>query len=453
MKDTSVDYTVIETLETALANDSLPTAARDYAKHLLKRLASPVRVSVMGVPHSGKSELINMFLGRRVLPKDARLPTTEVVYGETGGMTVTRADGTRESFDKLDLAKVSGKNAAFLRLEVPAPILQRISLLEVVTDGTALELASAIDWSVRRTDIAIWCSQDFDEAEQVVWRRVPDSLKDHAFLVLTKADVLSEQKVLSKRVASLETIVAEEFHSLFAVATLKALKAHQGGGAVDEAMHHASGGGAVTAEILRHAERGRRADFDGAHLFLARYKIDLQPSGKRQKTPKAQPVEATAPMPEPAPVAAVVPAAAEAFAEKAVEAPAPKVVSRPAPKAAPKKAFEVEFDGRAENVALLSDAVRFLKRRGENLTEAAQGLGEGDAKGLIDQCVNAVEYLVDLFSQDDSGCPVSDAFIDELAEAADMMVLMQVEEGDAPAADAATLLLQLRRDMEMKLAA
>ena len=34
-----------------------------------------------------------------------------------------------------------------------------------------------------------------------------------------------------------------------------------------------------------------------------------------------------------------------------------------------------------------------------------------------------------------------------------MMILMQAETGDAAAADAATLLLQLRRDMEMQLAA
>ena len=99
------------------------------------------------------------------------------------------------------------------------------------------------------------------------------------------------------------------------------------------------------------------------------------------------------------------------------------------------------------------DAVRFLKRRGETLAEAASGLNEGDTKGLFDQCVDAVEYLVDRFSQDESGCPVADAMIDELTEAEDMMILMQVEAGDAPAADAATLLLQLRREMEMKLAA
>ncbi|NND42547.1 MAG: hypothetical protein HKO04_10790 [Silicimonas sp.] len=102
---------------------------------------------------------------------------------------------------------------------------------------------------------------------------------------------------------------------------------------------------------------------------------------------------------------------------------------------------------------MFADAIRFLKRRGETLGHSVAKLGEGKANALIPQCVDAVEHLVDLFSQDESGCPAADAFLDELAEASDIMVLMQVEAGDGPAADAATLLLQLRRDMEMKLAA
>ncbi len=437
MKDNATDDTVIETLEAALASSSLPTAARDYAQHLLRRLSSPVRLSVLGLPNSGKSELINMFAGRRLLPRNARLPTTELVYGEFDRMTVTWVDGRVTTEDKLDFDGVSGKNAAFLRIETPAPILQRISLLEVVTDGTALDLSSAVDWSVRRTDIALWCTQSFDEAEQTVWRRVPDSLKDHAFLVLTKADVLSSEKSLSKRVASLETIVAEEFHSLFAVATLQALNAHNGSGAIDESMYHASGGGALTAEILRHAERGRRADFDGAHMFLARYKIRPVTTAGPGKA-SARPPVAAAPVVHPS-------------AEVALSSPGKPSVPVTAPVTT--SVTDSELRVRPTNVALFADAVRFLKRRGDTLADKSAALGEGKAQGLIDHCVDAVEYLVDLFSREETGCTVADAFIDELAEAADMMVLMQVEEGDAPAADAATLLLQLRRDMEMKLAA
>ena len=72
---------------------------------------------------------------------------------------------------------------------------------------------------------------------------------------------------------------------------------------------------------------------------------------------------------------------------------------------------------------------------------------------MVQTCVDAVEHLTDLFSEADTDCAATDAFLDELAEASDMMVLMQIEDGDAPAADAVTLLLQLRRDLEMQLAA
>lgn len=453
MKDGAPDDTVIDRLKGALAGDTMPKAAHDYAQHLLKRLSQPVRVSILGKPQSGKSELVNMFLGQRLIPKDSALPTTEFVWGETAAMTLTAADGSVQRFDHIDLEALSGGNAAFLRLEVPADILKRINLLEVVTNGAHEEIESAIDWAVRRTDIAMWCSQAFDAQEQSVWARVPDSLKDHAFLVLTKADILSAEKVLSRRVADLESVVAEEFHSLFAVATLQAVRAHDSQ-VMDEALFHASGGGALTSEILRHAERGRRADFDSAHMFLARYNVkDTAPANISEK-PAAVPDVSTDPVDD----------VDAPLAENSVIDVTPEVaIATPEPEAEPSDLQKQPVDApqgvvlpdvpKVDNVDLFLDAVKFLKRKGDTLAGNAADLGEGAAKPLVEQCVNAVEHLVDLFSQDETGCEATDAFIDELAEASDMMVLMQVEDGDGPAADAVTLLLQLRRDIEMQLAA
>ena len=461
MKDTAADDTVVDRLKAALDGEAMPKAARDYAKHLLARLSQPVRVSVLGTPRSGKSELVNMFVGRRLIPIEAQLPTTEFVWGETEAMTVTAADGSIRRFDYIDLETLSGGSAAFLKLEIPADILRRINILEVVTNGAHEEIESAIDWAVRRTDIALWCSQTFNDLEQAVWSRVPDSLKDHAFLVLTKADVLSAENKLSTRVAELESVVAEEFHSLFAVATLQAVRAVDGG-TVDEAMFHASGGGALTSEILRHAERGRRADFDSAHMFLARYQIrDIPRATRPANTPapvSAEPVveapraeAVTEPKPEVADLAAK---PASPVAAEVAPAPEPAPPPEPEPVAESAPAMQIEEPAlRLENTELFVNAVQFLKRRGDGLAETAGTLGEGATKPMVQTCVDAVEHLVDLFSQEDTGCPATDAFIDELAEASDMMVLMQVEEGDGPAADAVTLLLQLRRDMEMQLAA
>ncbi|NNL18465.1 MAG: hypothetical protein HKP37_06965 [Boseongicola sp.] len=425
MKDSIGDEEVISRLQFALATEALPHAAREHASLLLKRLSSPVRASVLGLPGTGKSELLNMFVGKQLLPKDSKLPTTELTYGAVERIIVTDANGTRKVVEGLDFETARSIVPAFMRVEMPVPLLQRVSLLEVVTDGSSTQFQSAIDWAVRRTDIALWCTQSFGEAEAKLWARVPDSLKDHAFLILTKADVLSSKNALSSRIAELEAVVSEEFHSLFAVATLQAIKAHGANGEIDDSIYQASGGGALSAEILRHAERGRRADVDSAHLFLARYQIESVPA-------KAQPIESVE-RPVLAPSAA-----AEAFTPP----PAPAMAKGP-----------TVHDEIVENVVLFSDSVRFLRRRGDGLLQAASELGRGKADQLVSQCVDAVEHLVDVFSDDDSGCEAADAFLDDLNEASELMVLMQVESGDASAADAVTLLLQLRREMEMKLAA
>ena len=91
MKDNAADDTVIERLEGALAAEALPKAARDYAHHLVRRLSQPVRVSVLGLPGSGKSQLVNMFLGETVVPDGVVLPTTEYAWGEVPRLIVTGA--------------------------------------------------------------------------------------------------------------------------------------------------------------------------------------------------------------------------------------------------------------------------------------------------------------------------------------------------------------------------
>ncbi len=427
MKRDTDDLSVLERLNLALETEALPAGAREHATHLIRRLSSPVRVACLGLSKSGKSQLINMFVGHRLIPTDRVLPTLEVVWADAPHVKITQADGSVVDAGIDQLASADLAQAAFLRIGFPSEILKRISLLEVTPEGAMSEQRAAIDWAIRRTDIALWCSQSFGPSEKDLWSRVPDSLKDHAFLVLTKADILGAEGKLGGLIAALDGVVAEEFHSLFPVATLHALAAIRSDGTVDDAKRLASGGGGLTVEVLKHADRGRRADMDSAYLFLSRYQVRSDPrKAAEARTPsRPSPLEDVDPVVEP--IVQPVADAPQPTAEPAAEMPA--------------------------NVTLFADGVRFLRRRGAGLVETAASLGPGNAKPLIDQCVDTVEHLVDLFSQDETDDPVTDAFIDELAEAAEIMVLMQLEDGDAPAADAVTLLLQLRRDMELKLAA
>ena len=147
MKDGAADDTVVDRLKGALAGDTMPKAARDYAQHLLSRLSQPVRVSVLGTPRSGKSELVNMFVGRQLIPKEARLPTTEFTCGDSEAMTVTAVDGSIKRFEHIDLEALSGGSAAFLKLELPAEILRRINILE---EGWKDSEGSVMSGSMRR---------------------------------------------------------------------------------------------------------------------------------------------------------------------------------------------------------------------------------------------------------------------------------------------------------------
>ena len=437
MKDTAADLRVIDRLTHVAAMDGLPQSAKDHATHLLGRLSSPVRVTLMGLHGAGKSELFNLFAGERVLPKDAGLATTELAWGDTPQVILTGADGAKSQMDEVDPESITALNPAFISIRRPLPILRRIRLLEPVARKPE-KMKPAMDWALRRTDIALWCTQQFGPEERQLWSGVPDALKDHAFLVLTKADVLSATGELTARISGLAEVVAEEFHSMFAVATLQALKSFGSGGEVNEHLFAASGGAALRAEVLKHADRGRRADFDNAEVFLVRNNI-----------PEDVPVADDHADGE-APVASV-----EVDAAKSQK---PKTKSRPVGPAEPQAAAPdletpavVVHD--VENVALFTKSAQFLRRRGDGISGSLAEMSEGETSPLVDQCMDAVETLIDQFSNDDSGCPAADAFLDELNEASELMVLMQLEVGDAPAADAVSLLLQLRRDIETKLAA
>ena len=441
MNTSAADMQVVESLKSAISRGVLEEPVNDHATHLLTRLTSPVRVTLLGLPGTGKTEVINMFLRKRVFPRNARMPTMELVYGEKERIYVTTKRGNSTVFESLDFPAILELDPAFLRFELPIDLLKKISFLEVVTSGGIDELSSAIDWASRRTDIAIWCTQVMGEDERVLWNKVPDGIKDHSYLVLTKADVLSSRNQLADRGESLNDIASEEFHAMFPVATLHAIRAHAADGTVDEAKFHGSGGSAFVGDVQRHANRGHRADFDSAHLFVARHNIEKllgegSADAKDAKAPEIPEQKITAP------AAANSPSPAEA--ETVDESP---VVTADLPPGT--------LDNEVElfNPELFQSAARFIQKRGASISENVADNADEPPTDVVEKCIEALEELVDMFSNDDSGCPMSEQFLDELHEASDLMVLMQVESGDAPAADAVTLLLQLRRDIETALAA
>lgn len=392
-------------LEAVLAAPSLPARAALSGQQLLERLTSPIRITILGHPGSGKSQLLNLIAGERIVPEGARLPSLELRFGPERRLTLIDAEDRETPRAYEDLARIGVDDARLVRIEAPLPVLSTLTLTEVSTTGTAEEERAGVHWASARSDVVIWCSQAFTMAEQWLWSAMPDRLKDHGFLVLTKADELIRAGVLEQRLAELDDIVAEEFHSLVPVATLQGLDALCSAQGTDREALAASGADALMSALLAHVEQGRRADLDAALMFLSRFGAGARAAG---------PAEASPPAPQPGMDAV---------------ASLPRTVSAPLP------APPVEPDGEA-----IARSLDILRGCAGTLRDK---IGEdGQVEDILEGCAQAAQAVADTLD------PVSHSDLhDEAAEVAEMLVLMGLERSDAAAADAVTLLLQLRRDL------
>lgn len=268
------DRNPLDELRHALSSGELSKAAHQSGARLLSRLNSPVRVVIMGLPISGKSTIFNMLAGQVVLPDGVKLPTTQLVFGETPRTEYTLSDASTRSFEGIELDAAASLQPAFVKLEMPLQQLKKINLLEVVAGDEAAAQQRAIRWASKRADIAIWCTPEFNATELDLWTNVPEALQDHSFLVLSKVDILSDQGVLPERIHLLKEPVADYFHSLMPVAAIQALAAMAQDSEQSKLAFASSGGKALITSILRQVRDGRRADMDSVEVFLHRHGLN-----------------------------------------------------------------------------------------------------------------------------------------------------------------------------------
>jgi hypothetical protein len=407
--------TLAPRLAALLKTSALPARAALAGQQLLQRLTSPIRLAILGHPGSGKSQLLNLIAGERIIPAGAALPTVELRFGPVRRAVLLAADGREREVPFAALGTVGREAAPKVRIEAPLPILQTLTLIEVSGAGTAGEERAAVQWAAAKADMVIWCSQAFTAAERWLWSAMPDRLKDHGFLVVTKADELIRAGTFAAQMAELEDVVAEEFHSLVPVATLQGLAAMDGEAGTNRDALAASGAEALISAILGHLEQGRRADLDAALLFLSRFG-----SG----TPEA---------------------AATPSAAVAAEAPAPAAVAplAEAPATVPSAAMVEEAPAADDSVARALDILRGAA--GPLLARMDEA---GHAEDILEGCAQAAQAVADTIDPD-----ALPRLHDEAMEVAEMLVLLGQERSETAAADAVTLLLQLRRDLSFAEAA
>ncbi|TCM88162.1 hypothetical protein [Rhodovulum steppense] len=382
---TTFDRGVLADLEETLAASDLPGKARDYGKRLLARLRVPLRLVVTGPAGSGKSELARLLCGHAA-------PTVVTGPGEPS-----------------ETPSALFCNLVVIELGLPSP-------------GGGFQSAGAIEQT--SPDIILWCTQGFAHDEAQIWARVPDNLKDHAFLVLTRADELMCMGVLEERLDDLREVVETEFHSLLPIATAQAAAAMASTETADRALLARSGATALFEALSRMIEQGRSADLDAASLFVRRHS-----QAALHTRPQTRPLDAPPGM---APVE---------MTNRNGRAEMPQNGATDAPACAPALPDP--------EVVASARAIRLLDGHSGDFPDAIGENDPAEIEGLLALCARTTEELGEII--EDAGL-VGD-LAEDILEANEMLLLLTLEQDETAAADAVTLLLQLRRGFEARLAA
>lgn len=477
-------------LAEALSAGALPSDIIPAAKKLLERLDAPVRVSLFGSPGSGKSRLLNLLVGADVIPEGVRLPTTQLAYADSDQATLTLSDGTNLQMASSNPQEIAAQGPLFVRIERPLPALKKISVLEVVASDDPVEQARALAWAAKRTDIALWCTADFTSAEEELWHAVPDQLKDHAFLLRTKTDLLEGDSARASLVDSLRDAASDLFIDVFPISARMALAARQAEGGVDRPQLRASGATALISAILKQVELGRQSRVDQAQILLRSSlntsdKADQSTLAKASATPEDQSdhVEDSAPPPQdlnpgsaasadepsredPRPIQLTL-VDVPAPVQSVTDAPQPDVAVEDAAQSEPEP-NNTETDAEPAIVTLVTEkptvgedalppeARAMFETAIAQLTDHATSLqAEPDlmASGVLARSIETLERISDEMSL--SGPKRTHALTqirDMSLDAADLALLLQIEESDSAAIEVTSLMIQLKRSISAHLA-
>ena len=432
-------------LSRALDAGLLPGDSASRGQAILERLNRPLRLALVGQEQAGKSTLVNLLAGVEVLSTKYDLPTVEVTWGEEDEAECHLADGNSVTLPHADPKRIAELQPSFVTIRRPLPALKKISLLEVTIPGDMTGMARAAHWAADRADVMLWVSAGFDTNEQAVWQALPDTTKDHGFLLLSKADLLEQQGVLDRAMGVLHKNFRDEFNTIQPIEGLRALAARGPDGNVDKQELRASGAMPLIAAVLKQVEEARRAALDMADVLLARYS---------EKLAVLDSLPAPEPEPEPAPEQAADPARPKTQTlDDIVEA---RDISNVTVLRPPSRPLDPATDGKLhpDTREAFKQALGYLWARSEELFAQFETLGADAPAEVIDRSVMHLNWISDYLSEHGhEGDPALTRARNNAFDAADLALLMQMEETDSAAVEALSLMIQIKHELQAELAA
>jgi Dynamin family len=230
-------------------------------------------IAIMGEFSAGKSTLLNMLIGQSILPTQitaTKLPPVWLRYGDEAPYRVDR-NNMRHPIDLNDLSAVPIKDTRYIRIFCQAEVLESCDLLD--TPGISDPNIPMTMWirTIGYANAVLWCShagQAWRESERAAWESLPERLRLHSLLLVTRSDKIVSEIDRMK----IDTRLRRETETLFGgrlfISLTNALRALEGEGDAD--MWAASG-----AETFVEMLAGSIAAInDDRTAAIRRYRLD-----------------------------------------------------------------------------------------------------------------------------------------------------------------------------------
>src|SRR5947199_9798784 len=217
-------------------------------------------LALFGELNAGKSSVINLLLGRDVLPTAALSTTrrpTYVRYAAAPLFEAISADGRRRLIAPDGVKTSAQESVSHFEIGLPNKLLLDFDLLDTPGFADPINDPQCTLDVLDDVDICIWCTlatQAWRHSERQTWLSLPPRLRTHGILVATHIDTLAHPGEHEQVRSRLEHEARDLFGDVVLLSVPDARRAKQAdGGIADPDLWLQSGGKALAAALGRAA--------------------------------------------------------------------------------------------------------------------------------------------------------------------------------------------------------
>jgi dynamin family protein len=222
-------------------------------------------VALFGEFSAGKSSIVNLLVGRDILPtavlSSTRRPTY-VRYAPSLRIEAISEKGDREPISPDAIKALAREDISHFDIGMPNDLLRRVEVLDTPGFADPFHHPERTLAAVDSADICIWCTlatQAWCQSERQIWLSMPTRLRTSGILVATHIDTLAHGREQQRVRTRLKREAGEFFSDIVLLAVPDAMRALQADGRItDPDLWQRSGGSALIAALQGAAVKYRK---------------------------------------------------------------------------------------------------------------------------------------------------------------------------------------------------